>query len=799
MQPWQAAQVGQTAVPAQCRSPLALTSDDDLETPPSAYFAAARSLAPSSTRRDALRAWDRTQDTGRGMLRSCATDEETLASARVQAKRPLTRRLRLGAAAALGALIDALDDNLAPPPPVASTSGATGAGHKRPASPSRLNSPRPSSPSTPPALKRARTGRNGDVKGKGKAVVVLDSDDEDAQSELDDDDDLEVQPARDKGKRRATDVLVLDDEAPSSPAAELAAAVDDPLAQVLAVIPDCLPAHAATLLAAPQHANSAQSVVDALLSGEGGRYPRVGDAEREEQEKEREKKEYDWLDAQGRKRRGEVPSPLYKRIALDQLYTDFDLLPSALIKKTFLSADHTAFFAPTWHTLHTRQAAGDFASQQLKRARKPPKPVVRLVRRTEVDEETGEVRGEWDEEVEEEPPEELVREMQWLREKMLAERRARKLASDQERRAERERVRIERLDERARKRGEAIECGCCFDEVAVENTAQCGEGHLFCKTCAVANASDRIGRRQGVLPCMTADCIATFVPATYPSFLPPKMIESLAVLSQEKDLEQAFDGVEGFEKCPFCPYAVFIDNPDERLFRCERAECRKVSCRKCREEGHVPQTCEEAARDRRLPGVHAVAEAMTAALIRTCPGCKAPILKQDGCNKLTCECGVFSCFVCREKITGYDHFGKTRADGSSCPNFDDTDVRVYNEMEEARKRAQAELDPAAAEDAARLAAVAPVRGAPIYPAGRGPAAVAPAAAAAGHDPEDEAQGEPPNDVLPVVGGGAYGVWEHNWAAYQHGLAAYQHGMNAYQQGMNAYQQYIEQLRQAMRR
>ncbi|GJN94782.1 hypothetical protein Rhopal_007874-T1 [Rhodotorula paludigena] len=764
MQPWQAGQRGEAAVPAQRRSPPALDSDDDWETPPSAFFAAARSLAPSSTRRDALRAWDRTQDTGRGTLRGCTTDEETLASARVQA--------------ALGAFIDALDHDLAAPPPIASTSGATGAGHKRPASPSLVYSPRPSSPSTPPALKRAKTGGDGDGKGKGKAVVVLDSDNGDAQSELDDDDDLEVQPVRAKGKRRATDVLVLDDDerlsspAPEAPAA--AAAVDDPLAQVLAVIPDCLPAHAATLLAAPQHANSAQSVIDALLSGEGGRYPRVGDAEREEQEKEREKKEYDWLDVQGRKRRGEVSSPLYKRIALDQLYTDFDLLPSALIKKTFLSADHTAYFAPTWHTLHTRQAAGEFASQQLKRARKPPKPVVRLVRRTDFDEETGDVRGEWDEEVEEEPPEELASEMQWLREKMLAERRARKLASDQERRAERERVRIERLDERARERGEAIECGCCFDEVAVENTAQCGEGHLFCKTCAVANASDRIGRRQGVLPCMTADCTATFVPATYSSFLPPKMIESLAVLSQEKDLEQAFDGVEGFEKCPFCPYAVFIDNPDERLFRCERAECRKVSCRKCR-------------------------EAMTAALIRTCPGCKAPILKQDGCNKLTCECGVFSCFVCRERITGYDHFGKRRADGSSCPNFDDTDVRVYNEMEEARKRAQAELDPAAAEDAARLAAVAPVRGAPIYPAGRGPAAVAPAAAAAGHDPEDEAQGLPPDDVLPVVGGGAYGAWEHNWAAYQHGLAAYQHGMNAYQQGMNAYQQYIEQLRQAMRR
>lgn len=49
---------------------------------------------------------------------------------------------------------------------------------------------------------------------------------------------------------------------------------------------------------------------------------------------------------------------------------------------------------------------------------------------------------------------------------------------------------------------------------------------------------------------MTADCSARFNPKSYPTFLAPKMVDSLAALAQQKDLDEAFDGVEGFEKCP---------------------------------------------------------------------------------------------------------------------------------------------------------------------------------------------------------------------------------------------------------
>ncbi|TNY19015.1 hypothetical protein DMC30DRAFT_418315 [Rhodotorula diobovata] len=723
MSRWQSRPLAAPAEPAQ---PLALSSDDDdapSDVPPPEYFTAARSLAPTSSRRDALKAWDQTRTVGAG-----SSSADVLASARVQA--------------ALGALIDLVNSPAACP-----SAGPSGTSNKRPAaSPSRPLGR--SSPDTPPQSKRARIRaaapkHTSKDKGKGKAVVVLDSDESDGDEPLvvGNHAVAVVSPVRerlarpDKGKGRAreqSEMLVLDSEAddedvdkragpleaPLRAATPARQAPPSPLTAVLAVLPEARPEFVSDLLAVPEHADGgATSVIDAMLGMKS--YPRIGgdDQERGERKKGNDK-EVDWLNVEARKRIGEVPSALYKKIALDQLYCDFDRIPSSLIKQSFLSPEHACFFAPTWTSLRAKLSAGDYDDQKLKSARKAPKPVVRIVRRQRVGRDGR--TEEWDEEEVEGPPPELRREMDWLLNKIVADRAARRAADEEQRAAERERKRAERLNEQARAKGTAVECGCCFDEVAVENTAPCAEGHLFCKGCALANASDRIGRRQAVLPCMAADCTARFEPATYSTFLAPKMVESLAALAQQKDLDEAFNGVEGFEKCPFCPYACLVENPDERLFRCERPE------------GHVPLSCEEADEESRLPGVHAVAEAMSAALIRPCPKCTVPCLKSDGCNKMVCsQCGAYWCYSCRSPIKGYDHFPQKRADGSQCVLHDDTEMTDFNQVERARLRAQEALDARTAADAARLAAAKPVRGAPIYPAGYPLAGHGAGAAAAG--------------------------------------------------------------------
>jgi hypothetical protein len=58
-------------------------------------------------------------------------------------------------------------------------------------------------------------------------------------------------------------------------------------------------------------------------------------------------------------------------------------------------------------------------------------------------------------------------------------------------------------------------------------------------------------------------------------------------------------------------------------------------------------------------GRHYVEEAMTQTMLRNCPRCLRPFVKESGCHKMKCPmCRTASCYVCRQVVQwkGYDHF-----------------------------------------------------------------------------------------------------------------------------------------------
>jgi TRIAD3 protein (E3 ubiquitin-protein ligase RNF216) len=59
-----------------------------------------------------------------------------------------------------------------------------------------------------------------------------------------------------------------------------------------------------------------------------------------------------------------------------------------------------------------------------------------------------------------------------------------------------------------------------------------------------------------------------------------------------------------------------------------------VTCRKCKKPDHLPKSCEEYAADAKTDKLHEVEEAMTEALLRRCPKCETPVLKEDGVSAI---------------------------------------------------------------------------------------------------------------------------------------------------------------------
>lgn len=261
---------------------------------------------------------------------------------------------------------------------------------------------------------------------------------------------------------------------------------------------------------------------------------------------------------------------------------------------------------------------------------------------------------------------------------------------------------LEYLDERAEleeceRDGTGVECGCCFGDYPFSWMVQCPDAHLFCRDCARRSAEECIGNRKPDLMCMDqSGCKLLFGESEVERFLSGPSLELWHRIKQEREIELA--QIDGLESCPFCSYAVVIENDQERLFRCENASCGMVSCRACKKEDHLPKSCEEAEKDKVLDARHAVEEAMTKALMRNCPKCGQNFVKESGCNKMTCpKCRALSCYVCRKLIQGYEHFDQTpqgaprRGRSSKCPLWDSVDQRHADEVKEAAEAAQEEF------------------------------------------------------------------------------------------------------------
>jgi len=191
--------------------------------------------------------------------------------------------------------------------------------------------------------------------------------------------------------------------------------------------------------------------------------------------------------------------------------------------------------------------------------------------------------------------------------------------------------------------------------------AQCTDTHLFCTSCVTSYASAKLGEQSSDFRCMDiSGCKMTFPDSELRRVLPEKLFTLYEHIRQRREIELA--DIEGLEECPFCDYKVVMDADFEtdKVLTCQKEECGRVSCRKCKQENHLPKTCEEVGEDKLLDGKHAIEEAMTRALMRNCPKCQKSFVKEYGCNKMTCTyCGTVSCYVCRSIIKGYDHFDQS--------------------------------------------------------------------------------------------------------------------------------------------
>lgn len=136
-------------------------------------------------------------------------------------------------------------------------------------------------------------------------------------------------------------------------------------------------------------------------------------------------------------------------------------------------------------------------------------------------------------------------------------------------------------------------------------------------------AENQIGLSKYELTCMSmAGCKKGFSLEQRKRFLSQTTATALDRIEQDYNLRAA--GITDLETCPYCPFAAEYPPKDiNKEFTCLNPGCLAVICRLCREDSHIPKTCDKVKRDRGATARLNIEEAMSQAMIRSCNKCES--------------------------------------------------------------------------------------------------------------------------------------------------------------------------------
>ena len=235
------------------------------------------------------------------------------------------------------------------------------------------------------------------------------------------------------------------------------------------------------------------------------------------------------------------------------------------------------------------------------------------------------------------------------------------------------RISLQERYEAAKHSGELVTCPCCFEDIVPEEQVMCASGHGFCQDCLQKSMEVALGQGRKKLTCLQHSCTEKYTLTTVADILKPNTFACLTRRMRDDDINDSM----GIESCPYCLWPCDMAEVDSTAFRCPNPDCLRDSCRLCRGPDHSINN--EPCKDASPPDLRTyLMDAVSEAVMRTCERCDMRIMKDGGCNLMSCVCGASFCFVCRKAIDGYDHFQTSR-----CMLFDG--AGGYNETRQQQR------------------------------------------------------------------------------------------------------------------
>jgi len=189
---------------------------------------------------------------------------------------------------------------------------------------------------------------------------------------------------------------------------------------------------------------------------------------------------------------------------------------------------------------------------------------------------------------------------------------------------------------------EDFECPICCEKGVEETFQISGCGHRFCTPCLNRWYTQKVDEGCVEITCPYSTDNGLCGTAVLRERL-NEVIHSGCYQRRERLLKLKN---EMARECPYCEY-IQIGNPSSPTMNCKK--CQKEYCF-VHSNAHVGMTCKQYEKQHRREFKKNKRVAGKGAKI--CPGCNAFVSKIEGCNHMTCRCGMEFCNICGEDITG---------------------------------------------------------------------------------------------------------------------------------------------------
>ncbi|XP_026431649.1 probable E3 ubiquitin-protein ligase ARI8 [Papaver somniferum] len=234
-----------------------------------------------------------------------------------------------------------------------------------------------------------------------------------------------------------------------------------------------------------------------------------------------------------------------------------------------------------------------------------------------------------------------------------------------------------------------IKCNVCFDDFARDDMSAANCGHLFCKSCWTQYISMKINDGPGclMLRCPNPSCPVAVGQDMVNEFVSDEDKEKYSNYLYRSYVE---DKRKMSKWCPGpgCECAIeFVAGSSNYDVVCR---CGHRFCWNCVQDAHRPVDCDTVHKWVMKNSAESENVTWILANSKSCPRCKKPIQKNEGCMHMKCQCGFHFCWLCLgdwsthgEKTGGFyacNIYEKVRSGGA------------YEEQEKIKNKAKDYLD-----------------------------------------------------------------------------------------------------------